>query len=91
MKTTSKIAILLLVFGGIISCEIQRPIIKMESDNNKTYQVEYLFKHEGCKVYRFRDQGHYVYFTNCNSDVTSIENDSTQTRVINLSGNKVTK
>jgi len=91
MKTAIKITLILLVFSSIISCEIQRPIVKMESDNNKTYKVEYLFKHDGCKVYRFRDQGHYIYFTNCNNGVTSIENDSTQTKVIDLTGNKVTR
>ena len=47
--------------------------------NNSTYQVEYLFEHEGCKVYRFMDMGHYIYFTNCKGDVTSIESDSVRT------------
>ena len=42
-------------------------------------QVEYLFEHEGCKVYRFMDMGHYIYFTNCEGDVTSIESDSVRT------------
>ncbi|HCY41263.1 MAG TPA: hypothetical protein DHV48_07910 [Prolixibacteraceae bacterium] len=51
--------------------------------NNDTYQVEYLFEHDGCKVYRFEDRGHYVYFTNCVGDVTSIQKDSTEARVIN--------
>lgn len=46
---------------------------------NSTYQVEYLFEHEGCKVYRFMDMGHYIYFTNCKGDVTSIESDSVRT------------
>lgn len=39
----------------------------------------YLFEHEGCKVYRFMDMGHYIYFTNCEGDVTSIESDSVRT------------
>ena len=47
--------------------------------NNSTYQVEYLFEHEGCKVYRFMDMGHYIYFTNCEGDVNSIESDSVRT------------
>ena len=37
------------------------------------------FEHEGCKVYRFMDMGHYIYFTNCEGDVTSIESDSVRT------------
>jgi len=83
MKTLIKSAIAILLFINLSSCYIQEPISKMPSSNNKTYEVEYLFEHDGCKVYRFRDYNHYVYFTNCKSDVTSIENDSTQTRVVN--------
>ncbi|MDD3891564.1 MAG: DUF4884 domain-containing protein, partial [Bacteroidales bacterium] len=35
------------------------------------------------KVYKFYDSGHYVYFTNCRGDVTSIANDSVKTRIEN--------
>lgn len=61
------------------SCVSQIPLTKEKPVNNSTYQVEYLFKHEGCKVYRFMDMGHYIYFTNCEGDVTSIESDSVRT------------
>lgn len=77
---------LLLAFSAIflISCGILRqPVTTTVPVNNKSYRVDYLFEHEGCKVYRFQDMGHYVYFTNCTGDVTSIENDSTETRVMN--------
>ncbi len=76
----------LLAFSAIflISCGIMRqPVTTTVPDNNKTYQVDYLFEHDGCKVYRFQDIGHYVYFTNCVGDVTSIKKDSTESRVIN--------
>lgn len=53
------------------------------SDNNETYNVEYLFEHDGCKVYRFSDNGNYVYFTNCKGDVTSFVNDSTDAHIEN--------
>lgn len=59
------------------------PISKAAAANNSSYEVEYLFEHEGCKVYRFLDAGNYVYFTNCQGTVTSIENDSTHTRIVN--------
>jgi len=65
------------------SCIFQRPVANMVPANNKTYNVSYLFEHDGCKVYRFYDQGHWVYFTNCKGDVTSISADSTHTRVVN--------
>lgn len=62
---------------GLSSCGLGgKPIAKSASDNNPSYKVEYLFEHEGCKVYRFMDMGNYIYFTNCQGDVTSIENDS---------------
>lgn len=63
------------------SCGIERPLSQEAPVNNSTYNVEYLFEHDGCKVYRFRDKGHYIYFTNCQGDVTSIENDSV--RIVN--------
>ena len=52
-------------------------------ENNTTYTVSYLFEHDGCKVYRFYDMGHYVYFTT-RGDVTAIKNDSTQHRTITI-------
>lgn len=63
------------------SCLTGRPIVEKASDNNQTYQVAYLFEHDGCKVYRFYDRGNYVYFTNCTGNVTSISTDSLHTRV----------
>lgn len=78
------IACLLLIMS---SCFTGKPVAKQVPGNNQTYQVDYLFEHDGCKVYRFYDRGNYVYFTNCGGDVTAIGNDSTATRVTNL-GNK---
>ena len=91
MKTIIKTSVLIAVFILLFSCKIiqpkQKPVSSVTPNDNQTYKVEYLFEHEGCKVYRFLDDGHYVYYTNCNSgvtsDVTSIENDSIHTRVVN--------
>lgn len=69
------------LIAGLSSCSPSLPIERRNSDNNKTYKVDYLFEHEGCKVYRFNDNGNYVYFTNCTGDVTAISTDSTKTRV----------
>ena len=74
------LSFLVIVF---VSCAITRPVATSTPENNKNYQIDYLFEHERCKVYRFNDMGNYVYFTNCTGDVTSIENDSTKARVIN--------
>lgn len=59
------------------------PVSTDKPDNNRTYQVDYLFEHDGCKVYRFYDMGNYVYFTNCQGDVTAIKTDSTAHRATN--------
>ena len=84
-------ASLLLVCNACLSsCVSQIPLTKEKPVNNSTYQVEYLFEHEGCKVYRFMDMGHYIYFTNCEGDVTSIESDSAQSTgsAVNRSSSK---
>ena len=92
MKALIKTSILIAVFTLFFSCKvIQKPVSRVVPSDNATYTVDYLFEHEGCKVYRFVDHGNYVYFTNCNSDVTSIENDSTQIRVVNKAWNNVPK
>lgn len=80
-----KILKLLLIPMALLlgSCYSGVPIQADKPHNNQTYEVDYLFEHDGCKVYRFFDRGNYVYFTNCSGTVTSIENDSTQTRVVN--------
>lgn len=73
---------LLTYMAGLTACSLAgRPIAQSAPDNNPSYKVEYLFEHDGCKVYRFMDMGNYVYFTNCQGDVTSIENDSI--RIVN--------
>jgi len=52
------------------ACNIYQrpPIYSQPPANNKAYQVEYLFEHDGCKVYRFEDKGNWVYFTNCQGE-----------------------
>jgi hypothetical protein len=82
MKTLSKPLLMLFVTLGLYSCNYQIPVSKVNPENNKTYEVEFLFEHEGCKVYRFRDLGNYVYFTNCKGDVTNVNSDTTQIKTI---------
>ena len=83
MKNLLKILIVALTLSFVFySCTTTIPISKQEPDNNPTYEVYYLFEHEGCKVYRFRDAGNYVYFTNCKGSTTSVINDSTRVQTI---------
>ncbi len=84
MKKTINPWIITIITFLLFSCKTTRePISKTVPFNNKTYEVQYLFEHDGCKVYRFFDYGNYVYFTNCNGSVTSVVNDSVQIQVIN--------
>ena len=65
LYNTFSASLLLVCNACLSSCVSQIPLTKEKPVNNSTYQVEYLFEHEGCKVYRFMDMGHYIYFTNC--------------------------
>lgn len=85
MKNVIRILFMAVLLLPVLSCYTGRPIVTETPVNNQTYTVDYLFEHDGCKVYRFYDgrAKSYVYFTNCNGDVTSIRNDSTKKRVTN--------
>jgi len=63
----------------LVSCG-SIPISEAPPANNATYNISYLFEHEGIKVYRFYDRGNYVYFTNRGGDVTSVGTDSVRVR-----------
>lgn len=81
MKTLVFLLSSFLLITCFSSCYSGRPVAKQKPGNNQTYNVDYLFEHDGCKVYRFYDMGNYVYFTNCSGDVTAISTDSVGTRV----------
>ena len=76
MKKVIFASLSLLLFA---SCYYGQPLSSQPPRNNATYQVEYLFEHDGCKVYRFHDLGNWVYFTNCRGESISVT-DSTQIR-----------
>ncbi|WP_319502204.1 DUF4884 domain-containing protein [uncultured Draconibacterium sp.] len=84
MKTIQKAIGGALLLGFTACSGVQKlPVSTNKSDNNDTYFVSYLFEYDGCKVYRFYDRGEYIYFTNCQGDVTSFVSDSTHTRIEN--------
>jgi hypothetical protein len=84
MKKLINLSLIIIVFTFLFSCSAQIPIAKQAALNNKTYEVEYLFEHDGCKVYRFTDHGDYIYFTNCTGEVSKMKGDSTESRVVNV-------
>lgn len=63
----------------LASCYTQKPVSAEPPRNNTTYNVEYLFEYEGCRVYRFWDRGNYIYFTNCKGEAIA-KTDSTEVR-----------
>ena len=63
----------------LVSCSSEKPLSTAPPENNITYKVDYLFEHDGCKVYRFYDRGNYVYFTNCKGEAI-VKADSTEIR-----------
>jgi hypothetical protein len=77
MKNLLPFIVLIIASGCGIGRSI--PLKTQEPENNQTYKVDYLFEHEGCKVYRFYDRGNYVYFTNCNGEAI-VKTDSTEIR-----------
>lgn len=62
MKTTILIAFLLILVG----CHKESQTT-VQSGN---FQVEFLFEHDGCKVYRFVD-GRTVYYSDCRGTLNS--------------------
>jgi hypothetical protein len=91
MKSSFKALLILIVSCEFFSCARQIPVSKVIPENNKTYRVDFLFEHDGCKVYRFIDAGERVYFTNCNGDVTSLKADSASKQTVNIIRNDTRK
>lgn len=82
MKTITLLASILTSVLILQSCRLTRPVSSHIPENNQNYVVDFLFEHDGCRVYRFYDRGNYVYFTNCFGDINSVVNDSTVIRTI---------
>lgn len=53
MKTLIRTFILFFCITGLVSCYAGIPLKSGKSENNQTYEVSYLFEHDGVKVYRF--------------------------------------
>lgn len=64
MKTITMIALLLVLLGCKKESQSSTQII------NSEFQVEFLFEHDGCRVYRFVDH-RTVYYTDCRGTTSS--------------------
>lgn len=81
MKKFKHVFIASIVLTSAFACGTGKPLVSESAENNQTYKVDYLFEHDGCKVYRFGDMGKYIYFSNCTGNITAISNDSTNSRI----------
>lgn len=50
MKTLIRTFILFFCITGLVSCYAGIPLKSGKSENNQTYEVSYLFEHDGVKV-----------------------------------------
>ena len=92
MKKSNFLPAIISVAALFTSCASQRPISSVTPVNNKTYQVDFLFEYDGCKVYRFADLGNYIYFSNCGNETTAVINDSTFIKTVSVNNiNKTAK
>ena len=53
----------LLLIAALIGCSRDA---EKSTPAGRDFQVDTLFTHDGCTVYRFYDEGRARYFTNCN-------------------------
>lgn len=59
------LAIVLAACAGCSKASVGAPI----PTNNPELELELLFEHDGCKVYRFYDSGHSRYWSDCRGRV----------------------
>ncbi len=48
----------------LAGCYPARPALQKQPTNNDAFKIDYLFTHDGCRVYRFIDVGPH-YFVRC--------------------------
>ncbi len=68
------IAVLILATIFLSSCVKDAQVTVNTTNSN--FKVELLFEQDGCKMYRFKDGGHYVYWSNCKGKTETVYNES---------------
>lgn len=64
MKKYFLIFLVLFIYG----CSVDPELTEKTSNNN--IKLDLLFEKDGCKIYRFKDAGHYIYWTNCGGNIS---------------------
>jgi hypothetical protein len=67
----NKLVLILLATATLGCGELPKDNRVFINTGNKT--LEFLFEHEGCKVYHFTDRGHDVYWSDCTGKITHEE------------------
>ena len=80
------LAYVLLVAVLLVGC-VNDP--KSEAQNGN-FKVEFLFEQNGCKMYRFKDGGRYVYWSDCQGKMQSDYTQSTGKSTVNYRFESVT-
>ncbi len=67
MKKRNLFSILIaaIIASSFSGCEERAEPIHQAMTNNAQITVDFLFENDGCKVYRFVDNGRSIYYTNC--------------------------
>lgn len=67
MPNASNLLYTMLVAALFVGC-VNDPKSEVQNGN---FKVEFLFEQNGCKMYRFKDGGRYIYWSDCQGKVQS--------------------
>lgn len=59
------------VLLALLALACEATPVSTNRTSNPGLLVELLFEHDGCRVYRFRDNGNLHYYAHCGSQVTA--------------------
>ena len=74
MKNFKRAAVIAALAVVLAACG-NDPVSTSKTDNPNV-PVALMFDHDGCKVYRFKDAGEYVYYSNCQGSTTAFHTES---------------
>jgi hypothetical protein len=59
--------LIVILFIFLYGCSVDPE--QIEKTSNQKIKVDFLFEKDGCRIYRFVDGGHCVYWTNCKGNL----------------------
>lgn len=74
----------LILLSLILFCSCNKQAKETTQTDNTAFQVDFLFEHNGFKVYRFYDAGHNHYFVEPKGEVLSTQTNGKQTHPENI-------